>query len=205
MKFEYIETPPRSKRLLFDQFHNLNYPTNGLIWRDTYDEDFGNDPYEWLGDHLFTNMIGLYNRLTKDGYYIEILNEPLTCFDARNYGALLMIDIEDYLSDEEISSLRYGFEQQGLTLIIVADWYNEEVLKQKKYYNIVTFEDWYPFMGGSNLLTLNQLLQPYHIALGQGVYQGKITLESTKIDVLSSTEIIRFPKDGYLVSVDLKV
>ena len=100
-------------------------------------------------------MIGLYNRLTRGGWHIEILAQPLTCVDASNYGALLLIDIEDYLSPDEIQSIRYNFETQGLSLIIVADWYNADRLQQKKQYNMVTFQDWYPFMGGANIMTLN--------------------------------------------------
>lgn len=55
---------------------------------------------------------------------------------------MLLIDIEDYLSEAEIVSIRYNVEMKGLSLLIVADWYNEERLWQKKYFNIVTFEEW---------------------------------------------------------------
>ncbi len=71
--FDFIKTPERSKRLLYDQFHSLNYPNNGFIWKDSIEDEGDGDPYEWLGDHLFTNMQGLYNRLTKDGYFLEIM------------------------------------------------------------------------------------------------------------------------------------
>lgn len=118
--------PPRDKRLLFDQFHSLNYPSNGFIWKDSLDEETldSGDPYEWLGDHLYTNMQGLYSRLTKSGYFLEIASQPFTCIEATNYGALLLIDIEDYLSEDEIRSIRFNLETNGLSLIIVADWYN---------------------------------------------------------------------------------
>ena len=36
---DFIETPERSKRLLWDQFHSLNYPENGFIWKDNILED----------------------------------------------------------------------------------------------------------------------------------------------------------------------
>ena len=77
-----------------------------------------------------------------------------------------------------------------MSLIVIADWYNKEKLDQKKYYNIVTFEEWSPFMGGSNIATLNSLLKPYHIAFGQGIYSGQIQFETTKIDIVSGSEII---------------
>jgi hypothetical protein len=98
--------------LLFDQFHSLNYPQNGFIWKDTYqDDDFGDtDPFEWTGDHIFTNMQGLYTRLTQQGYYVEVAASPLTCIDLDSYAALLLIDIEDYLSRDEIERVRYYVE-----------------------------------------------------------------------------------------------
>jgi len=40
------------------------------------------------------------------GFHIEILSEPFTCFDADNYGALMVIDPEDYFSSNEIQKLR---------------------------------------------------------------------------------------------------
>jgi len=53
---DFIKTPERSKRLLFDQFHSLNYPENGFIWKDNILEDPDEEPFEWLGDHIFTNF-----------------------------------------------------------------------------------------------------------------------------------------------------
>lgn len=78
----------------------------------------------------------------------------------------MLIDIEDYLSDVEILKLREDVETKELSLIVIADWYNKEKIQSKKYFNIVTFEEWHPFMGGSNVPTINKLLKPYHIAFG---------------------------------------
>ena len=71
---DFIKTPARSKRLLFDQFHSLNYPENGFIWKDNILEDPEEEPFEWLGDSLFTNFQSLYHRLSRRGYYLETLN-----------------------------------------------------------------------------------------------------------------------------------
>ena len=70
---DFIPTPDRSRRVLFDQFHSLNYPENGFIWKDNIEEDFEEDPFEWLGDSLFTNFERLYNHLSNKGYYLETL------------------------------------------------------------------------------------------------------------------------------------
>ena len=100
----------------------------------------------------------MYHRLSRKGYYLETLNQPLTCFSAENYKALLLVDIEDYLSEEEITKLRVDVETRGLSLIVVADWYNKEKIEKTNYFNTGTFEEWKPFMGGSNVPTLNALL-----------------------------------------------
>lgn len=163
---DFIPTPPREKRILFDQYHSLNYPENGFISKDNIDEFYEEDPYEWLGDSLYTNFERFYSKLSQEGYYFEVLYQPLTCFDADNYKVLMLVDIEDYLSDTEMLKLREDIETKQLSLIVVADWYNKEKIESKKYFNIVTFEEWPLFMGGSNVPTLNELLHPYHIALG---------------------------------------
>ena len=98
--------------------------------RDSLDSNV-QQPYEWLGDHLFTNFVQLHQRLTETaGYYVEILTDPFTCFDAENYGALMIIDPEDYFSEEEIAKLQEDIEHRSLSLIVLADWYNEGLLKQ---------------------------------------------------------------------------
>jgi len=58
-------------------------------------------------------------------------------------------------------------------------------------------------MAGSNVPTLNSLLNPYHIAFGQSVYSGELHLDKKRINIDSGTEIIQFPKDGYLISARL--
>lgn len=62
----------------------------------------------------------------KEPYYVEILTNPYTCFDALNYGALLIVDIEDYLSVSEMEKLRQDIEYHGLSIVVMADWYNSE-------------------------------------------------------------------------------
>jgi len=60
--FDYIQTPPRDKRLLIDQFHNLKFPDNGFILKDTLSD--ADHPFEWNGDHIFTNYALLHSKLT---------------------------------------------------------------------------------------------------------------------------------------------
>lgn len=99
LKVSVIPTPPRSKRVLFDQFHNVRYPP-GYVPRDSL--DVSNDILDWHADHLHTNYHGLWDALRRYGYFVEVLGSPLTCFDARSYGTLLLVDLEDEYFPEEV-------------------------------------------------------------------------------------------------------
>jgi membrane-bound transcription factor site-1 protease len=160
-------------------------------------------PYEWNGDHIFTNYVHLHQRLTEAGYFVELLTESFTCFSAENYKVLLILDPEDYFSKAEILKLRSDIEQHSLSLVIVADWYNQDLMKRNTFFNNNTFELWTPFMAGSNVPSLNALLQPYDIALGEKVFSGEFYLEKRQVMVDSGTEIIRFPQGGHLLSAQL--
>ncbi len=100
----------------------MKYPENGYILRDSLlNSDY---PYEWNGDHIFTNYVHLHQKLIESDFYIEVLTENFGCFDARNYKTLMIIDPEDYFSEQEILKLRQDIEYRGLSLIVIADWYN---------------------------------------------------------------------------------
>ena len=58
-------------------------------------------------------------------------------------------------------------------------------------------------MAGSNVPSLNSLLEPYNIAFGQKVFSGEFYLEKRQVVIDSATEIIKFPKNGYLLSAKL--
>eukprot|EP00897_Mesotaenium_endlicherianum_P007975 jgi/Mesen1/7205/ME000371S06295 len=98
LRVAVVPTPPRERRLLWDQFHNVRYPP-GYIPRDSL--DVRNDILDWHGDHLHTNYHGLFDALHAAGYFVEILGSPLTCFDALQYGSLLLVDLEDEFHEEE--------------------------------------------------------------------------------------------------------
>ena len=54
---------------------------------------------------------------------------------------MLLVDIEDYLSEEEITKLRVDIEVRGLSLVAIADWYNQDKIASTNYFNTGTFED----------------------------------------------------------------
>lgn len=63
IKLRVVPTPPRSKRILWDQFHNLRYPS-GYFPRDNLEERA--DILDWNGDHPHTNFNGLFNHLVRN-------------------------------------------------------------------------------------------------------------------------------------------
>lgn len=114
VKAAIIPTPPRQRRILWDQFHNLRYPA-GYFPRDNL--RMKNDPLDWNGDHIHTNFRDMYASLRSAGYFVEVLGSPFTCFDATQYGALLMVDLEDEFFPEEVEKLRVDVEQKGLSVV----------------------------------------------------------------------------------------
>ena len=58
---------------------------------------------------------------------MDVLGEPYTCFDASNYGTLMIVDPEEEYFREEIDKLYSDVRERGLSVIVLADWYNVEV------------------------------------------------------------------------------
>ena len=56
IRVEVIEKPPREKRVLWDQYHSLRYPS-GYFPRDALWVQ--NEPFDWNADHLHTNFKGV--------------------------------------------------------------------------------------------------------------------------------------------------
>jgi membrane-bound transcription factor site-1 protease len=110
VRFSVAPTPPRAKRVLWSQFHSVRYPP-GYIPRDSLDVKA--DILDWHGDHPHTNFHGAYDAMRAAGYFVEILGSPLTCFDARSYGALLLVDSEEEFSESEIAKLERDVREGG--------------------------------------------------------------------------------------------
>ena len=121
-----IPKPPRAKRVLWDQYHNLRYPS-GYIPRDKLREH--TDPLDWNADHVHTNFRDLYTHLRSSGYFVEVLGQPYTCFDASQYGTLLVVDAEEEYFTEEIAKLKRDVDA-GLSVVVFGEWYNVSVMKK---------------------------------------------------------------------------
>jgi hypothetical protein len=76
----------------------------------------------------------MYQHLRNSGYYLEVLGSPFTCFDASQYGTVLLVDSEEEYFPEEVAKLKRDVDN-GLSLIVFADWYNVTVMKKVKFYD----------------------------------------------------------------------
>lgn len=197
LKLKVVPTPSRSERVLWDQYHNIKYPP-GYIPRDSL--DVRNDILDWHGDHLHTNFHIMYNMLRDAGYYVEILGSPLTCFDASRYGTLLMVDLEDEYFIEEIEKLRDDVVNGGLGLAVFAEWYNVEAMVKMRFFDDNTRSWWTPVTGGANIPALNELLAPLGIAFGDRILNGDFSINGEQSHYASGTEIVKFPRGGYVHS-----
>ncbi|KAF3441932.1 hypothetical protein FNV43_RR15847 [Rhamnella rubrinervis] len=195
LKLKVVPTPPRSKRVLWDQFHSIKYPP-GYIPRDSL--DVRNDILDWHGDHLHTNFHIMFNMLRDAGYYVETLGSPLTCFDAHQYGTLLLVDLEDEYFEEEIEKLRDDVMYTGLGLAVFGEWYNVDTMVKMRFFDDNTRSWWTPVTGGANVPALNDLLAPFGIAFGDKILNGDFSMDGEQSRYASGTDIVRFPGGGYM-------
>jgi len=200
VRVKIIPPPPRHRRVLWDQFHNLRYPP-GYFPRDNL--KMKNDPLDWNGDHIHTNFRELYQHLRAQGFYVEVAGEPFTCIQLSRYGTLLIVDPEEEFFPEEITKVRREVEA-GLSVVVFADWFNTTVMKKVRFYDENTRLWWVPDTGGANIPALNELLGGWGIAFGDTVLEGDIQLGSHEAQFSSGAPIIRFPPDGVLISPPLR-
>ncbi|XP_031346784.1 membrane-bound transcription factor site-1 protease isoform X2 [Photinus pyralis] len=200
IRAKIIPTPPRHKRILWDQYHNLRYPP-GYFPRDNL--KIKTNPLDWNGDHIHTNFKDMYQNLRNAGYYIEVLGTPFTCFDASHYGTLLIVDSEEEFFPEEVAKLKRDVDA-GLSVIIFADWFNVTVMKKAKFYDENTRQWWMPDTGGANVPALNDLLASWGIEFGDRVFEGEFKLGDHEMYYASGTNIAKFPENGLLIGRDLR-
>jgi membrane-bound transcription factor site-1 protease len=194
--FEIIPTPERSKRVLWDQFHSIKYPP-AYLPRDDLMNNM--DILDWLGDHPHTNFHTLFDTLRHEGYFLEILGSPLTCFDALQYGTLLLVDSEEEFYPEEISKLEEDVKEKGLGLAVFADWYDLDMIPKMRFYDDNTRSWWDAVTGGAHVPALNDLLRPFDAAFAGGSYKLKVHApDGTNFDMTSGSAIAAMPSGSYL-------
>jgi len=135
-----IPTPARSKRLLWDQFHSIAYPS-GYFPRNNLKVQ--GDMLDWCGNHLHTNFKDAYEHLLKKGFFVDVLTTDWTCVDAALYGAVLIVDSEDEFFPDEVTGLGgcvcgvWGGDCEGGSsqpqIILVPSYCEEHVTRQIRY------------------------------------------------------------------------
>jgi len=199
VKASIIPTPPRSKRILWDQYHNLRYPA-GYFPRDNL--KMKNDPLDWNGDHIHTNFRDLYTHLRKAGYFIEVLGSPFTCFDAKQYGTLLLVDSEEEYFPDEIVKLKRDIFHHKLSVIVFGEWYNRDVMKKIKFYDENTRQWWLPDTGGANVPALNDLMKSWGVQFSNKIYEGNFKIRNKIVSYRSGTSLSHFPDKGLVIYAD---
>ncbi|EFO21098.2 hypothetical protein LOAG_07390 [Loa loa] len=200
IRVRIIPTPPRSQRLLWDQYRNIRYPP-GYFPRDDLRER--TNILDWNADHPHTNFKPLYQHLRSSGYYIEVLGEPLTCVDLSQYSVFLIVDPEDEFFPSERQKLYDEVNDANLNLIIFADWYNTSVIDKIRFMDENTKEWWEPETGGTNLPALNDLLKEWNISLSAHVLDGFATIGQIPVKYLSGTSISNAPPHALIALSDL--
>ncbi len=199
VRLRVIPTPPRKRRLLWDQYHNARYPP-GYFPRD--DLLFTATPFDWNADHIHTNFLPLFRVIRKLGYFVEVLGEPWTCFAATNYAALLVVDPEEELWEQEQRKLEGDITEHGLSLLVLADWYNVDLMKKLRFQDQNTQQQWTPVTGGSHLPALNEFLEAFGVAFTTRVVHGLVSVNGRTFDYASGSTIGAFPKGAHLMTVN---
>lgn len=111
--------------------------------------------------------------------------------------------------------------RRGLSLVVLADWYNVSVARGLAYYDENTRSTWKPVTGGANLPAINGLLAPWGIGFGDQVLrggleaatllrqetnfliwqvlEGELEIGGSQVRLSSAAPLTRFPAGGWLV------
>ena len=151
------------------------------------------DMLDWNTDHPYLNFRELYISLCNLGYYVEILRSPWTCFDANQYQALLIIDTEEDIEESEIFKVENDIKNNGLSIIILAEWYDELKILKSQFNDENTRSRWYPITGGSNIPALNKLLAKFDSQFGLQSFHGEYKINDISMKFTSGNTIAKWP------------
>ena len=117
--------------------------------------------------------------LQRLGYTVEILRKPWTCFDASLFAVLVLCDLEEELSPEEINKLEEDVRVRGLSVLVIADWFDENGLLEGSLLDDNTHSRWFPITGGSNVPAVNRFLGRFGMQFGVQAFKGSIRYENS--------------------------
>ena len=69
----------------------------------------------------------------------------------------------------------------GLSVILIADWFDEEALLREKYSDDNTRSTWFPVTGGSNVPAINSFLRHFNAQIGVQAFKGRISFDSEQV------------------------
>ena len=190
-----IPTPERSKRVLWDDYHNIQYPPHYIPIDNL---DYKQEILDWNGDHPHTNFHPVFDALVNDGYHVEVLGSSATCYNASNYGTLVLCDTEGEFHEEEMAKIDKDVREGGMGLVIIADWYNKRQMQKLRFFDDNTRNIWTAITGGSNVPGLNRLLRSMGIVFSSEVTKGRLSVGSHSVEVKSGTSIAKFPPSSTL-------
>ena len=217
--YHFIPKPLKLNRILFDRGHNLIYPYDQNILKDSLlSESFD---YDWTYESIYTNFKGLNDYLLKnlnslsgldDDYFIEETTKHLDLINLNLYSVLIIIDAEKNFTDKEIKTMQNSLENHDLGILIISEWNNELIKNKINNINLLknnnekikslSETDITPNQNnafdGSNTSNLNKFLLKYNIALSQNTISGNVYLMNRIIEVNSGTSISLFPKGGLI-------
>eukprot|EP00889_Picochlorum_renovo_P007706 jgi/Picre1/34736/NNA_002202.t1 len=125
---------------------------------------------------------------------------PLTCFNASNYGVLMIVDSEEEFYQEEIHKVSKDVAEHGLGLLIAADWYDLETIHKMRFYDDNTRSWWEAVTGGANIPALNDLLQGLGAAFAGGSHQMKVFApDDTTFTMYHGSSLAAMPNDSYIL------
>lgn len=136
---------------------------------------------------------------------MEVLGGPFTCFDASQYGALMIVDAEEEYGEAERKKLESDVRDKGLSLVIFAEWYNVEFMKKMRFFDDNTHSHWTPVTGGANVPALNELLEPFGMAFNDDVLVGSFELDGGRWQFSGGCSLTRVPAGSWIRGAGLQV
>lgn len=91
-----------------------------------------------------------------------------------------MTDLEEEYFPEEILKLNNDIFKHKLSVVVIGEWYNKEVMKKIEFFDENTRQWWVPQTGGANVPALNELMDGWGISFTDQVYQGEFEIGGRK-------------------------
>jgi hypothetical protein len=113
-----------------------------------------------------------------------------------------VVDPEEELWEAEQRKLETDITERGLSLLVLADWYNVDVMKKLRFQDQNTQQQWTPVTGGAHLPALNEFLEAFGVAFTTRVVRGLVTINGRTFDYMSGSTLGAFPKGAHVITLD---